>query len=434
MQKLESQHRFAATFGTYLLLTTALLAICESRAVAMVQPNNVIHVWSVGSPFSGAIPQTSVPADLEQQAQNLGYTIEVQNFRAAGFASIFHEAVAAHTEPEFMTFTNFGVLVGVNTPSGRYAGLLETDYGIAGSLELVKERFAAMQPRGWVVMLRSAANYEAARSLAMQPAQCQVGAADSEESLSSELKAAVETAKHATWAYLGCDLPALTSQSDDARLARKCFLPADSTKVEMVKSCSILGNDNLAFISLAGTFAAQTKTTPAPRTELSYSRWLNENAMGQQTVLAILRKQSGVWRLLAISDDSMDTNPSVYPTDTTLQRLAKLLTSAAGNTTLPTPAVLTTADGARVARLSQREFENFEWTPSAAPDVVGQVVEFLISDNVSPRELTRLFFFLGRENRLSSGYLMGLGGRWRVWSISRDGNVSLTEARTYTHR
>ena len=419
--------------GMGLLLAGLLLGIWQSQDATAGTPNNVIHVWSVGSPFTEALPQTVVPSELEQQAQQLGYTIEIQSFRAAGFASTLHEAVATHTEPELITFNNFGVLIGVNTPAGRYPGVLDTDFGVAASLQMVDEKFSTMQPRGWTVLLRSATNYEAARRLIMQPPQCHSGEDVSEGASAGELKKVAEIANRTTWAYLGCDLPALMSQSDDAKLSRQCFMPNVRVQVDAVRSCGVLGNGNLAFVSLAGTFVAQTNVPP-PRRDTPYSHWLSETTLGQQSVLAILRKQSGIWRLLAITGDPLDTNPSVYPAHSTLQRLTKLLTNETGDTTAPQPAVLTTADRARVARLSQNVFENFEWTPSESPDVIAEVAEFLILDSSTPRELTRLFFFLGHENRLSSGFLLGVGGRWRVWSISRTGNVSLTESRSYTHR
>jgi hypothetical protein len=60
------------------------------------------------------------------QAEKLGYTIEVEAFRAAGFATKFSEALGQHNEPEVITFDNFGVLVGITTALGRYDGILST--------------------------------------------------------------------------------------------------------------------------------------------------------------------------------------------------------------------------------------------------------------------------------------------------------------------
>jgi hypothetical protein len=71
-----------------LLLTLHAGLMCRARAEGTRKPSgNVIRVWSVGSPNTGALPQTAVPLVVERQAEKLGYTIEVQNFLAAGFAA-----------------------------------------------------------------------------------------------------------------------------------------------------------------------------------------------------------------------------------------------------------------------------------------------------------------------------------------------------------
>ena len=230
--------------------------------------------------------------------------------------------------------------------------------------------------------------------------------------------------------YLGCDTPSLASQSDGAKLGNKCYLPGAQVRVETLQSCGVLRNERLAFAYVAATLTSQT-AQPPPHQGPAYAHWLSNNIVGQQTVLAVLRKQDNGWRVLALSDDPWDTNPTVYPAYSRLQQLTRQLTREEVPTSL-TPAVLITADGAKVKFISQAVFENFEWTPSSSPDMVAQVAEFLVGAN-SIRERTRLFIFPGHEDRLSRGLLWsgGNGGRWRVWSISKTGDVSLTESRSY---
>lgn len=419
-------------FTIGLLIAATLATVHRSQATVRVKPAAVIRVWSVGSPFSASVPQTTVPGDLQHQAEQLGYAIAVQNFHAAGFASTLHEALATHTEPEFITFNNLGVLIGVNGPTGRYAGVLEADPELAESLQLVHEKMESIQLRGWVLFLRSAPNADAARALLMQPPQCQARVGGPDQSLSDGLKDALKAANAAAWSYLACDLPSLTAQSDNSRLSHKCFLANVSMQLDAVTSCGVLGNDALAIVPLVGTFNSRATTPPPSRQADPYGHWLTYNAIGQQTLLVILRKQDSAWRVLAITDDPVDTNPSIRPTYISLQRLSRLLTNEPGDVSLPSAALLTTPDGAKLRRLSQNAFDDFEWSPGTSPDVVAQVAEFVINNPAGPREDTRLFFLLGHENHLSSGFLIGLGGRWRVWSISRAGGVSLTESRRYT--
>jgi hypothetical protein len=415
-----------ATCGLLMLIPHAGL-MCRARAEGTRKPGgNLIRVWSVGSPYTGALPQTAVPPVVERQAEKLGYTIDVQNFLAADFAAKLRQAVQEHTEPEVLTFDNFGVLLGVTTAAGRIDGVL-SDQQIASSLVMVYEALAPLQPRGWVILVRSAANYEAAEALAMQPPVCQPEFSRTTHSpTTAELRQAQETATEAARAYLACDLSSLSAVSDESRLGEKCFLPEDNSRVEAVEPCGVSGNHNLAFVSLVSTFAAQTRVPPTY--DRNYARWLTDTALGHQSLLAVLRNQRGVWRLLAITDDPTNTN---LATHLTVQGFGGLLEDGPAAPVAPEPASLITPEGANLRSPPPHPFGNFVWRPSPSAEVIGEVAEFLVGDTSSVRERTRLFFLFGREGSLSSGRLWGRAGRWRVWSISRDGNISFSEQRSY---
>ena len=417
--------RVIALANLSLLLVLFGGTLCQVHAVSVTKTGgNLIRVWSVGSPFTGALPQTRVPPELEHQAEKLGYTIVVENFRAAGFVARFREAFQAHNAPEILTFDNFGILIGVNTPAGPYQGVLDTDYQIATSLEMVYEAFAGLQPRGWVILVRPAVNHEAVKTLALQPPRC-----DSELSAaqSPELQQAQSTASEAARAYLSCDLSSLSAVSDESRLGNKCFLPEENLQLQQLRPCGVTGNHNLAFVSLAGTFTAEMPGA-APTRDRDYARWLTNTALGQQSLLAVLRNRGGVWRLLVITDDPLNTGVAKH---LNVQGLVGLLKDDQGDPTAPESARLITRDGANLRPPPGRPFGDFAWTPSPNADVVCEVTEFLVGDKDSVRERTRLFFLFGHEGKVSSGMLWGLSGQWRVWSINKAGNVSLTETRSY---
>src|SRR5262245_32549591 len=123
--------------GVLLLL---LLNVGSTTRVSAATPekssNNLIRIWTVGSPHPGAFPPAVVPADLQQRAESLGYTIEIQAFLANGFAAIFREALQSHNEPEILTFDNYGVITGIQTSLGSFEGV-DSDYRVASSLALV---------------------------------------------------------------------------------------------------------------------------------------------------------------------------------------------------------------------------------------------------------------------------------------------------------
>ena len=112
----------------------------------------VIRVWKVGSPHTGALPETTFSPALQQEAEKLGYRIEVEPFKAEGFAAKFWRAVDQHDEPEVIAFDNYGVLVGIQTALGRFQGI-GSDPRVSSSLVMVHESLASLQERGWVMLV-----------------------------------------------------------------------------------------------------------------------------------------------------------------------------------------------------------------------------------------------------------------------------------------
>jgi hypothetical protein len=160
---------------------------------------------------------------LQQEAEKLGYTIEVEAFRAAGFATKFSEALEQHIEPEVITFDNFGVLIGITTALGRFDGILANER-VPSSLVMVHESLVGLQSDGWAMLVRSARNCEAAKALAMRPPTCNSARRGVVTGLTpDELHSAQEAAMAAARAYLTCDAPLLASLSDEARLGNQCF-------------------------------------------------------------------------------------------------------------------------------------------------------------------------------------------------------------------
>lgn len=432
---MRSFRRSFFTGAVGLLVCGLLILVINGSSTARVgveippKPDGkLIRVWTVGSPFSGALPPAVVPPGLRQRAASLGYTIEVEAFRASGFAGKFRQALQNHDEPEVLTFDNYGVIVGVNTPTGWIEGVA-TDTQTASPLVLVHEALVSLQQRGWVMLVRSAANYEAARALSMQPPVCEPEsgrhAADSPIVL-PELAQAQETASAAARAYLTCDQSTLNVISDESRLGRKCFLHESDTKVEVVKACRVSGNRNLAFVSLVSTFSSQVRVQPTRHGPVQGMD------LGQQSILAVLRNQVGAWRLLAITDDPVNT-VAVARIPLTTHKLDRSLDDGETAGVSAEPAQPLTPDGVYPRPAQGERFGDFIWRPSQSTNVIGQVVEFMIGKDASLGR-TRLFFLPADGHRLSSGFLMSGGTSvWRVWSVSKGGDVAFSEQHSYTH-
>lgn len=413
--------------SSYLLACLALILFLRAGPVAPVSAanQNVIRVWTVGSPHTGALPRAVVPPELRQRAESLGYTIEVEAFRANGFAARFREALQTHNEPEILTFDNYGVIVGLQTQKGWVEGV-DSDSRVAPTLALVHESLSSLQQRGWVMLVRSAANYEAARALSMRPAECdsQFVTTDS-PAVAHALRQAREKAELATRAYLDCDRSMLSGISDGSRLFQQCFLPRSDTKVESVKACKVSGNHKFALVTLVSNFAAEVRE---PDTILRSRPGMD---LGQQSILAVLRNQDGTWRLLAITHDSLNTVTRIPETNT--NGFLKSLDQERLDGISPEPARPITPDGVLPAPQKAERFGDFIWQPSASTDVIGQVFEFTLGKDTS-RGLTRLFFLPATENKLSSGLLTSGGASsWRVWSISKAGDVAFSEQHSFTY-
>ena len=404
---------FASVFSILFVHTSSIRAKSSS---------NAIRVWTVGSPHTGALPRAVVPPELRQRAESLGYTIEVQAFRAAGFADRFREAVLNHNEPEILTFDNYGVIVGVQTQKGWVDGLYPGNR-TAWGLTLVHETLSSLQERGWVMLVRSAANYEAAVALSMRPAECE--SQHSSPNLQPALQQAQEQAVFATRAYLDCDRSMLSGISDESRLVQQCFLPQSNMKIESVKACRVSGNQKLALVSLVSNFSAEVRE---PDTTFGSKQGMD---LGQQSILAVLRNQSGTWRLLAITHDPLNTVARIPLTNTNGflnsldQGQAAAITPEAARPLMP--------DGLFPLPQKGERYGDFIWQPSPSSEVIGQVAEFSLA-KPTYWGFTRLFFLPPGENKLSSGLLMGGGTiAWRVWSISKAGDVAFSEQHSFKY-
>ena len=387
--------------------------------------NSLIRIWIVGSPLTNEMPPAVIPNDLRQRTESLGYSIEIQAFRATGFAAYYREAVQNHYEPEILTFDNYGVMHGMKTGNGWVEGI-DQDRRTASSLALVHDTMSSLQPRGWVMLVRSATNYEAAHALSTRPAECavQLGPRFDSTTIAPALREAQEQAVSATRAYLECDQSTLAAASDDSRMVQQCFQPQSDTKVESVKACRVSGNNKLAFVSLAGGFSATVRN---PRALDSSKPGMD---LGQRAILAVLRNQSGTWRLLAITHDPWNNwvrNPVAINT------LVNSLDAEPVSWTTPMPARLLTPNGVYPTPQNGKRFGDFIWEPSQSPDVIGQVAEFMWGKDTNSN-LTRLFFLPSNINKLSAGGLM-VGGTtmWRVWTISKSGDVSFSEQHSFKH-
>jgi hypothetical protein len=381
----------------FLLLSFAAPAV-DAQQAAPSPIGDPIVVWSVGSPHTENIPGTSVPLDLELKAAAIGTSIRIQAFPAKGFADLLFQAFNAHKEPDIISFDNIGVLDGVRTTLGVFTGI-ESNPLVSKSLIEVTGSFRSLTPvsGGWQYLLSTSRNYETARTLAIQPAQCRAGAPPNP--ISPEVMSLSLTLANA---YLE-QVPSLLSYNDPDRIIapgnRIGPVHADTSAI-----CFSSGNDSLVFVSLTSIYESP-------------------KAIGQRPVMLVLRKQAGPWRLLAIGSDPISNTAFA----TQIERITALLQQNSDSSP-PNPAqLLSPPDGQRLG--------DFVWQPSPSQNVIAEIVEFDYQND------TRLILHLRRQNRttapatdeVSEGMLWQRASewKWRVWSISDSGAISLSDSRSF---
>jgi Caspase domain len=383
-----------------------------------------IHVWSVGSPYTGAKPENIVPPGQRIEAGRYGYQIEMETFEAKDFAARFSDAVAEKREPDLLVIDNWGIIDGTTTKLGTFTGIASNP-SVQRSLIGVSESLNDFEgpQRGWVFLVSTSQNHNVAKAFALRKPECDPNYAGVSSISQTELRDIKEIAVSASYAYLTCNSVELGRISDGARLGTGCFLHHYSVndpppKVASSTACGVFGNQNLLFVPTVNAFEAQ---------QMQVGKGSNfGNQLGRKTLLVILRRNGGKLKLLTITDDVL----TLEQLTTSIPKLARLLKSENGADSQPvTPASLVTPDGTYPVPTQGARFGDFIWRPSSSPSVVCEIAEFEYGFS------TRLFFSFkdsGLDGAVSAGKLYS-GGRWdwRVWSITGAGRVYLSEQRSF---
>jgi len=393
------------------LRNPVVLAPCIAAAVVLsVAPHaaigDPIRIWKVGSPYRRDTPRATVPFNFERESTTRGFQLTVEAFPAKNFAATFFDAVARNAAPDVIVFDNFGVMDGITTPLGRFEGI--------GQEPTLRQQFIRVTgafdellgpERGWTYLFALSPNHAAARILASKPPRCPNG--PPAPPLYGGLEQIVPTVAAA---HLEGDLGVVQSYADPERL------PSTRPRRETIKAggiqpCGVWGNEKLAIASVNAAYDANT-------------------TLGHTRLLLVLRKPSVQWQLLVAARDPISNDEFMRDAS----RLGSLLTPEQQVRALPIPAMLLSPiTGELPLPASGQRFGTFVWQSSASDDVVAEIAEFAYEDDAR--------LFLSRPRRpagrgeLSTGRLWTTRGEWywRVWSISRAGDVAFSEARTFTH-
>jgi hypothetical protein len=393
------------------LRRVASIALCAALATAPgaisdATTGATIVVWKIGSPHRGDIPDVSVSPAFTRESARRGVRIAVAAVSARAFASTFFDAVTRNAAPDVIVLDNMGLINGITVGREKFDGIAQ-EPTVRRDLIRVTGAFDALlgPAREWTYLFSSSPNHSTARALALSAPECPNGLVGPE--LESDL---AEIVPKLAGAYLERDAVDLQAHSDPDRL-HTGGSTQETGSVGGVRPCGMWGNRRLAFAHVSVSYEA-------------------DKAIGHTPVLMVLRKPSFQWQLLVAARDPISTGAFVKQ----LPSVTALLTKEQNASAFPLPpTLLSPADGHFPLPSDSQRFGMFRWRPSPSDDVVGEIVEFAYQNDA------RLFFRRSARGAshegISAGELWTTRGiwNWRVWSISRTGDVVLSDARTFVH-
>ena len=377
---------------------------------------STIVVWKIGSPHRGDTPKGVVPPALHKSAAAMGYNLKLETFPAQGFAQIFFDAVRNNTEPDILAFDNYGIIDGIVTGLGTFAGI-GSDQAIRKSLIRITETFESLQGGrgGWEFLISTSRNYRQARSLALTGLECKPELSRSPPEVDA---AALEEVKafslSATKAYFERDQTKLDELSAGKYPEDSFHLPDRESKIHEGRICGLWGNELIAFVNSVVVYE-------------------NDLSLGRKNMLIVARRPpSKGWTLRVISE-----HPVVIRE---LYKQVPRLSRGHSDDSIKAPELVSPPDHARFhQRFPRSERPDIEWT-SDETSVVAYVVESQFNFAKSPWSSGYFRVYPGSRNEktIKVKAEFGVGAqphRWRVWAITEGGEAQISSWRTiiYTH-
>lgn len=368
-----------------------------------------VNIWIIGSPHGSDIPSTNLPTAIVDRAKNLDIDIVVKAIPAKDFAKALFEVFDGHAAPDIIAIDNYGHIEGITTDLGNFVGIAsrteikESLVSVVGSLDALG--------RGWQFLIATSPNHSNAKALVMNMLACDPEAAASVNNLSqANLEEVKSIALSSVHAYLTCNEERLRRAADKEALRTGCTTNSDPLYVGKRKICSLSGNSRLVFVSVVASIAG-------------------EKLVGQMSLLEVMRNREGTWKLLVVTPDPVSLQLLSGP----VQSLSETLIKVSDATQQPPEsATLITPDRKFPEPTANQRFGNFMWRSSASEDVVAELIEFDYESG------TRLFLTFGTSEtprELSTGKLWTTRSvwKWRVWSISENGQLALSDYRSFRH-
>ena len=407
-------------------MKTKILSMIVSSLIPLVGPGSSVArdqahtdsgqgpivVWKVGSPHRGDTPKRDLPQTLITSAAAKGYDLKLEAFPAQGFAQILFDSFRNHTEPDILAFDNYGIVDGIVTSLGTFAGI-GSNRSIRKSLIRVSESFESLQDGngGWEYLISTSRNFSRARSLALTDLECNP---ELSRRVSRDIDAAAleEVNAHslaATKAYFWRNQTRLDELSGGKYPDDSLHVPDIASKIHAGRICDLWGNELIAFVN-------------------SVVLYENDLSLGKKNMLIVSqRSPSKGWKLNVISE-----YPSVI---TDLHKQVPDLSSGRSDDSRKPPELLSPPDQARFdKRFPRSALPDLEWT-NAGSNVLIYLVEAQYTSWRSRWSSGSFWVYPGSRNEktVKAKAAFGVGAqphRWRVWAITEGGVTRISSWRT----
>ena len=366
----------------------------------------LIRIWVVGSPYRDEVPPMPAAVHLREATTAAGYDLTIEAFQARGFDAVFADAVARGAAPDLVVFDNFGIMDGITTPLGRFNGIGADPTRRTQFIKVTGVFDDLLGPaRGWTYLFGLSPNHRVAKQLALRAPDCAI--ADETANVDRDL---ADLVTNVATAYITRDTIAIQASADPDRLPGRPRSVGIVT-VGRIRSCGVWRNDKLAIASV----------------NVAYE---SDGALGDARLLFVFRRPADRWQLLVVTRDPVSTGDFVKDVPQLMARLGR----DPRPPVLPVPAtLLSPATGQMAAAAVGQRFGAFRWESDPSDAVVAEIAEFAYDEDA------RLFLVVpmmpGRRHAISAGKLWMTKGEWswRIWSVSRTGDLAFSEARTFVH-
>jgi hypothetical protein len=392
----------------------ALFAGPLAKSASLNRDKEVILIWKIGSPHTGETPSPEIPNELQTEAANLGYRLEIKTFPAVGFADRFFLARVQNEEPDILAIDNWGLITGIRTNLGIFEGI-GADKKVRDSLVDVAQSLSQLVPQGgWQLLVTSSKNHSAARTLALRELKCDP--VFSSGPSSDQDKDVRSNAEKAATSFFGNDIQSLNSLADGKYPDGAANIDQPTATIRQVKTCGTWANQRLAFVSTSLVFERRSSNERG-------------SSIGRRDIVTILSKANSRWQLLHL-----------FESDRVVRELLATLPlylRNEGGATLAKPTWLTPSEESAFLRFPSELRPVMEWTRATDGKVIYLLETQLRDAGKWFQNRFKLISEPGDEAtiKLQAPHTVGAQPhRSRVWAIDPYGDITVSDWRVINYR